>query len=284
MEPEKTSVNQMHRNLRPECKYCFGLCCAALGFAQSDGFPADKPAGEACTNLQKNFSCGVYGELKNLGLKGCTVYDCFGAGQRVAKTTYGGVGWRENPESKEQMFRVFGVMQELHEIMWYLCEAHTLLNGKAQAEAENLLHGLEIVAQLRPEQLLELDMDKYREKASMYIKRAGEEAQKRVSGGLCLYPVQTKSSKRRINLMGADLKMTDLVGADLRGAYLIATDLRGVDLSYADMLGADMRDANIRGADLSKSVFLTQMQVNAAKGNTATKLPEWIQKPRHWNE
>lgn len=73
--------------------------------------------------------------------------------------------------------------------------------------------------------------------------------------------------------MGADLRKTDLRGANLRGAFLIAADLRESDLSGADLIGADLRDADLRGADLVKSVFLTQMQINTAKGDAHTKLP-----------
>lgn len=283
MSQEKTSINQIRRNLRADCGNCFAFCCTALCFAEADGFPVDKPAEEPCPKLQMDFKCRVYGELASLGLKGCTGYDCFGAGQRTAQVTYGGKDWRRKPETAGQMFRVFGVMQELHEILWYLCEANTLLEGNpGQHDAEMLLQSLEILAQLGPEQLLDLDLEKYRDKASVHIKKAGEAAQARVPGGLNLYPVQKLAPKRRLNLMGADLKNSDLTGADLRGAYLIAADITGSDLSFADLLGADMRDANIRGADLSKSIFLTQMQVNAAKGDKNTKLPGWILRPGHW--
>jgi len=73
-----------------------------------------------------------------------------------------------------------------------------------------------------------------------------------------------------------------LCGADLRGTYLIAADLRGCDLSGVDLLGADLRDARLEGADLSKALFLTQMQVNAAKGDAATDLPALLTRPEHW--
>jgi hypothetical protein len=282
-QSEETSVDQIRQNLRSDCGKCFGFCCTALCFAKTDGFPVDKPEGEPCPKLQMDFKCRVYGDLKKLGYKGCTGYDCFGAGQRVAKVTYGGNDWRRKPDSKEQMLRVFGVMQELHEMLWYLAEACTLLAGTpSQAEAEVLLQGLEIVAQLGPEQLLDLNLDAYRSKASAHIKKAGEEAQKRVPGGLNLYPVQRKAPKRRLNLMGADLQKNDLTGADLRGAYLIAANLQETDLSYADLLGADLRDTDICGANLQKSIFLTQMQVNTAKGDAHTKLPSWLQRPEHW--
>ncbi|MEI6101195.1 MAG: pentapeptide repeat-containing protein [Eubacteriales bacterium] len=282
-QSENTSVDQIRKHLRSDCERCFGLCCAALYFAKTDGFPVDKAAGEPCPNMQKDYRCRVYSGLKELKLKGCMAYDCFGAGQRVAQTTYNCIGWRQNAETREQMFRVFCVMQELHEMLWYLAEACTLLDGKqAQQDAELLLEGLEIVAQLAPKQLLELNLDSYRDKANVHIKLAGEKTRARFYSGLDLYPLHKNVPKKRISLMGADLKKTDLKGADLRGAYLIAADLRCADLSGADLIGADMRNADIRGADLSHSIFLTQMQINAAKGDAHTKLPKWIEKPGHW--
>lgn len=84
------------------------------------------------------------------------------------------------------------------------------------------------------------------------------------------------------DLIGAKLKGADLHGANLRGAYLIAADLRQADLRLADLIGADLRDADLRGADLSTSLFLTQPQVNAAKGDASTRLPGSVSVPRHW--
>ncbi len=55
------------------------------------------------------------------------------------------------------------------------------------------------------------------------------------------------------------------------------TDLRGVDF-----IGADLRDVDLRGANLSSSMFLTQMQINSAKGDVKTLLPPHIQRPSHW--
>jgi uncharacterized protein YjbI with pentapeptide repeats len=73
-----------------------------------------------------------------------------------------------------------------------------------------------------------------------------------------------------------------LRGANLRGAYLLAADLTGADLSKADLLGADLRAADISGANLSESIFLTQPQVQAARGDVATALPALLRRPEHW--
>jgi uncharacterized protein YjbI with pentapeptide repeats len=73
-----------------------------------------------------------------------------------------------------------------------------------------------------------------------------------------------------------------LAKANLRGAYLIGADLRGADLRQADLIGADLRDADLRGADLTGALFLTQSQVNAARGDQTTRLPVAVTRPSHW--
>ncbi|EDK34532.1 Hypothetical protein CKL_2520 [Clostridium kluyveri DSM 555] len=56
----------------------------------------------------------------------------------------------------------------------------------------------------------------------------------------------------------------------MRGACLIAANIRGVDLSWADLIGADLRDTDLSGANLTNSIFLTQAQINTAKGDSHT--------------
>ena len=83
----------------------------------------------------------------------------------------------------------------------------------------------------------------------------------------------------RLNLIGADLKKVNLVGEDLSGALLIASDLRGVSLIGTDLIGADLRGANLR-----ESIFITQAQINSAKGDISTVIPTSIVRPSHWIE
>ena len=56
-------------------------------------------------------------------LSWCAVYDCFGAGQKVAQVTFGGQDWRADANIAARMFDVFGIMRQLHELAWYLTEA-----------------------------------------------------------------------------------------------------------------------------------------------------------------
>lgn len=39
---------------------------------------------------------------------------------------------------------------------------------------------------------------------------------------------------------------------------------------------------NLSGADLSRSLFLTQVQINLAKGDLYTKLPPYLDHLPHW--
>ena len=55
-------------------------------------------------------------------MPGCEVFDCFGAGQRIAQETFGGRSWREAPELAPPVRRP-AVVRQLHEMLWYLTEA-----------------------------------------------------------------------------------------------------------------------------------------------------------------
>src|SRR5262249_22196445 len=110
--------------LRADCSACVGLCCVAPGFAESADFAFTKPAGQACPNLTAEFRCAVHADLRQIGMSGCTAYDCFGAGQRVTRT-FGGESWRQRGELAAPMFKAFSVMEQLHELEWYLAEGLT---------------------------------------------------------------------------------------------------------------------------------------------------------------
>lgn len=87
---------------------------------------------------------------------------------------------------------------------------------------------------------------------------------------------------RGSDFIGANLRGVDLRGTNLRGALLIAADLRGSDMRVTDLIGADLRDADLSGANLIGSIFLTQAQINSAKGDISTNLPPSLSIPKHW--
>jgi hypothetical protein len=257
-------------HLRADCSRCAGLCCVAPAFAASADFAFDKPAGTPCRHLQDDYRCGIHAQLRERGFPGCTVFDCFGAGQRITQDTFGGRAWREEPRLAAAQFAVLPVMRQLHEALWYLLEAESLPAASSlRAEVRALRERTERMAAGSPEELTALDAGAHRRSVGELLGRISDLA-------------RHGADRRNADLMGVDLRRRDLRDANLRGAYLIGADLRGADLGAADLLGADLRDADVRGADLSRCLFLTQPQVTAATGNASTTIPAGLLRPAHW--
>ncbi len=162
-------------------------------------------------------------------------YDCFGAGQKIAQVTFGAQDWRRTPRTAKQMFEVFTIMRQLHELFWYLTEALALqsarsLHGElslALGETERLTHN-------SPDALMALDVAAHRRDVNALL-----------------------------------LRTSELVRAAVRRPKK--------DHRAADLMGADLRNA-----DLTESLFLTQSQLDAAKGDNDTKLPPPLTRPTHW--
>jgi uncharacterized protein YjbI with pentapeptide repeats len=266
-------------DLRGDCARCFGLCCVALPFARSADFAIDKPAGKPCPNLQGDHRCGIHARLRQKGFTGCTVYDCFGAGQKVSQVTFGGQDWRTGSrEHARRMAEVFPVVRQLHELLWYLTEALTLSAARpVHAELSRVLEETERLTLLTPGELAALDVDAHRQEVNVLLLRTSDLARAGVQG-----KKGRRKDRRGADLIGARLRGADLRGTSLRGAYLIAADLTGADLREADLIGADLRDADLTDADLTGAFFLTQPQLNAARGNAGTRLPASVTRPVHW--
>jgi hypothetical protein len=175
----------------------------------------------------------------------------------------------------KQMFEVFPIMRSLHELLWYLTEALRLPSAHPlYAELSLALAETERLTYKSPAALLELDVRAHQRDINVLLLRVSELVRAEVR--------YKKKELRGADLIGARLKDADLRGANLRGAYLIGADLRGADLRLADLIGADFRDADLRGADLTRSIFLIQSQLDAAKGDLETKLPPSLTRPKHW--
>lgn len=262
--------------LRADCASCVGLCCVVPAFAASADFAIDKKAGTPCPNLQTDSRCGIHVRLRRDGFRGCTVYDCFGAGQMVSQVTFGGRTWREDGATAAQMFAVFPVMRDLHELLWYLAEAldlepaHPIHTALARTYDD-----VDALTRLAPDALAAVDVNAVREPANVLLQRASGLA--RAATGI------TGPDRRGADLVGARLAHADLRGAVLRGAHLIGADLRGADLRGADLTGADLRGADLTGADLTGALFVTQAQLDAATGDGGTRLPARRTRPSHWD-
>lgn len=270
---------ELLKNLKIDCEKCFGLCCVALYFSKCEGFPVDKVAGEPCLNLQSDFRCKIHQELRQKGLKGCMAYDCFGAGQKVVQVTYKGARQGGTSKVSNQMYEVFLIMKQLHEMMWYLMLAINFEGTQSiEAKLQEMLVITEDITNHQPKYLLQFDVDGHREKVNVLLREA------------CRLEANTIKDKpsevftANGPLIGKNLRKTNLIGANLSGGLLIASDLRGNNLTGANLIGADMRDANIRGANLEKSLFVTQAQMNTAKGDAYTRLPKELVRPSSWEK
>ena len=262
--------------LRADCARCAGLCCVATAFAASVDFAIDKPAGRACPHLDSEFRCDIHAGLRQRGFRGCAVYDCFGAGQHVSQVTFGGTDWRQRPELAQQMFQVFSIVRQLHELLWHLDQARRL--QPPAPLAREVLQAFDDVWQLSeasPRTLLACDVAAHWQQANVVLRRVSETTRAKVGRPTADYAARA--------LFGADLRRKDLSGANFRGARLIGANLSGATLHLADLSGADLRDADLRGADLSRCLFLTQSQADSARGDAATKLPPELVRPAHWS-
>jgi uncharacterized protein YjbI with pentapeptide repeats len=265
-----------------DCASCAGLCCVALAFSRSADFAFDKDAGEPCVNLDDEFLCRIHPDLRDRGFKGCTVFDCFGAGQKVTQQTFSAASWRDAPDSGDLMFAVFPIMRQLHELLWYLDEAlHLPQVQSLHAELEAEYRRVERLTEQAPEELALTAVQAYREEADVLLSQVSERVRGAAAG-----PSQRVGRSARIrpgaDLIGAKLAGEDLRGSNLRGACLIGADLSRADLRGSDLIGADLRDADLGGADLTGTLFLTQLQVNAARGDGDTRLPAALRRPSHW--
>jgi Pentapeptide repeats (8 copies) len=252
-------------SLVADCGSCFGLCCVLLPFAASSEFGMDKPGGTPCPNLAGDDRCRIHATLRDDGWSGCSTFDCFGAGQQVSQVTYGGVSWREQGNLGE-MAAVLSVMRLLHEMLTHLTEVD---RRSPEPAAADLAAEIVRMTGAAPHELLDIDLDYLHDRVGAVL----ESASARLRSG---------PSYRSRDLAGRDLREVALRDADLRGALLIAADLCDQDLGRADLLGADLRDTDVRGADLGATLFLSQSQVNAARGDGGTRIPEGLTRPSFW--
>lgn len=248
---------EMKSSLVIDCGCCAGLCCVSLYCAKVDGFPEDKKAGIPCSHLMKDFRCDIHGSLATRGLKGCLSYDCFGAGQKATEMFRSRRDWEKNPEISDEMFRAFHGIFQLHQMKWFLLEALRLTDSQEmEEEIRTLIDWNESMTNLAPKEDAAREIESYRARVNPLLKEV----------------INTKAARFSKASESRDFTMAILIGSDFSRRSL------GESL----FLGADLRDVNVAGADLSKCHFLTQMQINSAKGDSKTKLPDGLITPEHW--
>ncbi len=87
----------------------------APAFDRSEEFAFDKPGCAACPNLAPDDWCRIHDRLEPEGFRGCVLFDCLGAGQRVVQELYAGRSWREEPELLPVMWRALKALRDVHE-------------------------------------------------------------------------------------------------------------------------------------------------------------------------
>ena len=266
-----------------DCSTCFGLCCVALAFKASSDFPVDKAGGIPCKNLKNDFSCGIHQNLRLSGYTGCTVFECLGAGQKVSQQTFGGISWKDHPQSALKMFQVLPVMQQLHEILLYLTQAiHHGVDVQLDHALRKSRMAIEALTLASADELLLANLPEHRRQINELLVQVSNQV--RLESGRFN---KNQDRKKGPNFQGQDLigkeyRGKDLKGSLFRGAYLIGADFKNADLRNSDFIGADLRSTDLTGADLRGSIFLSPMQLNSAKGDCHTRLPDILAKPAHW--
>lgn len=269
--PLSKDYRAIKSNLAINCKDCCGLCCVALYFNKTDGFPENKQAGTPCVNLSVDNTCKIYNQLNAKNLKGCINYDCFGAGQKVAQDWKIKSGLNSNQSLKRDIFKSFEMNRLLNQMLWYLIEAYTICDESKLELISQLIQENRFYTKLIPIKLIALDLENYRNRVNEELKQI-------------TLNLSRLSKEQIINKFQfeKDYSNQELSYLDFTMSYLIASNFEGCKLYCTNFLGADLRDVNIKNTDLSESLFLTQFQINSMIGNNQTKLPDGIAHPIHW--
>ncbi len=74
----------------PTARAAWGCAASSRPSQRRADFAIDKPSRTPCPHLAADAGCSIHAELPARGFPGCTVYDCFGAGQHVVQVQFGG--------------------------------------------------------------------------------------------------------------------------------------------------------------------------------------------------
>lgn len=270
----KKDINRSLEKFRIDCGKCSGLCCTALFFSKIDGFPENKVSGKPCTKLDKDYKCKIHDKLEKLNMKGCIGYDCFGAGQYVTQHIYSGETWQNSSKKSNEIFEVFTAVFQLYQIRYFLEYATIIISDKVLIKnLESLINENENICRLDPKAILDFDINEYRNRANVYLKS--------ISSSIVDSFGNNKNNKI-MDFIGKDFKKKNMSGYDLSMKLLIAANFDSCIFEKTIFLGSDTRDTDFNNADLSEAIFLTQGQVNLAKGNLKTKLPMHLDYPTTW--
>ncbi|MBX7540833.1 hypothetical protein [Qipengyuania sphaerica] len=124
---------------RSDCSRCAALCCIAYPSEDMPGFSASKEAGEKCPKLGKDGRCTIYETREEEGFAGCVRYECFGAGQHVTETLFGGGPPDPDPSILARMVDAFLAMRPVSDLSFLARKlARETRKEEARANAEAL--------------------------------------------------------------------------------------------------------------------------------------------------
>ncbi len=277
-------------DLRSDCGRCLGLCCVVLPFARSRDFPVTKAAGVDCRHLAADHRCTIHAELRERGWVGCTVFECFGAGQRLSRQLEAasqgepavGPGVGPGGGSDDESGAVPGGESDaepgggLDGGLDLAAGSLDLGSLSVQADFAALRHVQEIRyylwAAIQARRSWGLDAPLPRALAARVDALAAAARDladglpdargpavvaalhERAAAVLAQVSAHVRPAPPRGGLPTATARRlrprADLAGADLRGLALTGTDLRGALLLGADLRGADLGLVDVLGADL----------------------------------
>lgn len=160
---------------RSDCSRCAALCCIAYPSEDMPGFSASKEAGERCPKLGAAGDCTIYENREEQGFTGCVRYECFGAGQYVTETLFGGVTYDADDAVLARMAEVFLAMRPVSDLNFLARklarEAH---EGDTRAKAAELAVQLAKIAGTREHLLETSHLGRIeRELRKLYLSNAG---------------------------------------------------------------------------------------------------------------
>ena len=148
------------------------------------------------------FKCSIHKNLRGKGYKGCTVFECFGAGQKISQVTFNGIDWRKDAKHARKMYDAFPVMHQLHEMLWYLNEAILLKATQSiHKELSKAIEETERLSNLNADELMKVNIPLHRAEVNILLLETSE----------LVWKEMNTARKKRIIHRGADL-----MGANLK--------------------------------------------------------------------
>ena len=157
-----------------------------------------------------------------------------------------------------------GSYAETHELLWYLSEA--LASVHTRPRHDGLREVLAVTSQLASLQEAEL-ADQTSSRVEALVPAVLRRPARSWSLGFPVNARTTRAPTRRRPECRPILRPASRTCA----SRLVGARRLGADLRAADLTGADLRDADLSGADLTGSLFLTESQLAAAKGDATQR-------------